>query len=202
MARLEWHSPESRVIEAGVDRGVIYPHNGRGVAWTGLISVSEKRSKGNLLPLYYEGEKFNILSSNSERTSTVSAFTYPDVLDQLTGLHSDRYGIQYDDQEAEFFSMTYRTMVGLQGDYKIHVLFNQKAEINDANRNTMTNVPVQVEFSWDLQGVPIRLMGKRTTSITLDSRELDPQLLRTLEEKLYGTPERDSSFVEFLEYIG
>lgn len=201
MARLSWNNPEGAVYETGLDRGVIYPWNERGVAWSGLKSVSEKNSKGSVGPIYYEGEKFDLLTIHQERTSTVTAYTYPEVLDELVGRPTDYHGFTYGEQEPDFFSMCYRTLVG-GGDYLIHVLFNQIATINDVARDTVNATPSATEFSWELEGVPVTIQGRRTTYLTLDTRKLDPNLMSILEGTLYGTEYRDSNFIEFMEYLG
>ena len=58
MARLEWDSIGNRYFRAGLDRGVLYPKNERGVPWNGLISVDESPSGGAPTPLYMDGVKY------------------------------------------------------------------------------------------------------------------------------------------------
>lgn len=203
MTRLEWDRLEDRNYEDGLDRGVLYPRNGRGVAWNGLDKVEEKRTNGDLEPRYYEGEKFDLLSDPAEFGARVSAYTYPDVIDTLTGFYVDKFGITYDGAvSSDFFSLSYRTKVNGSGDYKLHVLFNLKAKPVDLTRNTSKNTPAPILFSWDVEGVPERIMGMNVTRVIFDTRITDRDLLKTLEDKLYGTETRESSFIEFLEYLG
>jgi hypothetical protein len=58
MPRLKWGAVGERVFEAGVDRGVLYVDGADGVAWNGLISVSESPSGGELAEYYIDGIKY------------------------------------------------------------------------------------------------------------------------------------------------
>lgn len=203
MARLQWDQIEDRNYEDGLDRGVLYPRNGTGVTWNGLDKVDEKHANGGLAPRYYEGEKFDMESDPSEFSARVTAYTYPDIIDSLTGNYIDKFGIMYDGAvPSEFFSLTYRTMVNGAGDYKLHALFNLKATSVDVTRNTSKHTPAPVLFSWDVEGVPERIMGMVVTRVIFDTRTTDLGLLKTLEDTLYGTDDHNGSFTEFLEYLG
>lgn len=201
MAVIEWGVESERIYESGVDKAVLYPYNRWGVAWNGLVSVDGAPTQDSTTPLYYEGMKFDILDDATERTSTVTAFTYPEILDDLTGHPQDYYGYGFGEQEREFFSMCYRSLINTGPDYKIHVLFNQKAKPTNLTRSTNNENVSNVNFSWEMTGVPVLLMGKYTTYMTLDSRKIDPTQMKLLEDTLYGTPTRDPNFVEFIEYV-
>lgn len=200
MTALEWNLGPDNTYETGVDRGVLFPYNEYGVAWSGLVNVDKKNQESQNTPLYYEGDKFDILDEPQDRTTTVSAFTYPDVLDELLGSYTDVEGFTYGDQPREFFSMAYRTLIA-PSDYRINVLINQKAYATAGGHATIGSSVTPTEFSWEMNGVPIRFRNRLVTFMSFDSRNLRPATLKNIENTLYGTKTRDSSFVEFLEYI-
>lgn len=203
MTRIEWFAKEDRTYESGLDRGVIYPYNGWGVSWNALVNVDNKQAQNASTTIYYEGVPFDIEDDNAERTSTVTAFTYPDVLDELCGMPADENGFGYlfGDQKREFFSMSYRTMIDQGPDYKIHVLINQKARMTGQPRGTHTETFGATNFTWELTGVPALIMNRNTTYVVLDSRNILKSRMTLIEDLLYGTPTRDPDFKDFLAYL-
>lgn len=200
MARITWEGAAEGVYHDGLDHGVLYPLNGPGVPWNGLIKVEERSTGGKNTPIYYEGKRYDIVSEPGEAGARISAFTYPDELDELVGFYRDEYGILYDEQESEYFSLSYRTRV--TGGYRLNIYLNQIAQPTSLTRNSAGATPSPVEFSWDTIGTPMKMMGRTSSHLILDSRSVDEDLMKTLEDRLYGTNTRESSFVEFLEYLG
>ena len=78
---LKWDKVGERLFETGVDRGVLYsPNNGvydSGVAWNGLVSVSEAPSGAEATAQYADNIKYLNLVSAEEFGATIEAFTYP-----------------------------------------------------------------------------------------------------------------------------
>lgn len=199
MPYLQWDQPDDRRFESGVDRGVLYPGNGEGIPWNGLVKVDQMNSGASITPLYYEGVRHDIANTTGERTSKISAFTYPDELDELMGYYEDRYGILYGEQPSGFFSVAYRTM---QTDgYKINVLMNQRGYVNNTTRSTHGSVTDPVTFTWDVSGVPMNIQGHKTTEIVFDSRRIDSSLMSTIEEKLYGSNTHVASMSSFIQLM-
>lgn len=201
MTRIAWEEVE-KVYEEGVDRGVLYPHNAPAVPWVGLTNATERPAKDVLVSRYYEGVKYDIVSRPGERTTALSAYTYPDEFDHLTRLTTrDPYGIAYGEQPAGFFSMSYRTMYN-DGSYKITVLFNQKATPNDMAYNTIGEQAAPTLFTWDLQGVPIEFSSTiRTSFVVFDSKRVDEAAMKELETYLYGDETHDPSIVGLINLI-
>lgn len=203
MTRIEWFAEEDRTYESGLDRGVIYPYNGWGVSWNALVNVDNKLSQSPSTPVYYEGVPFDIVDEYPNRVTTVTAFTYPDILDDLCGTVSDPngFGYTFGDQRRGFFSMCYRTLIDQGPDYKIHVLINQKAFMTAQPRDTHTDNFGAVDFTWEMTGVPALVLNRHTTYITLDTRKILPDRMELLEGILYGTNTRDPDFRDFLAYM-
>jgi hypothetical protein len=117
-------------------------------------------------------------------------------------------GVFIHDQNTQLFHLSYRTMVGDDlsselSDYRIHVLYNVQASAAATGFSTMGETPVPGTFSWELTGTPSQMFGIRPTShISLDSRRMDPELLSTVEELLYGTTEVDPVLPPLVELLG
>ena len=83
MSRLTWDNTGERLFETGVKNGVLYPIQAegkytKGVAWNGLISVTESPSGAEATALYADDIKYVNLLSNEEFGATIEAYTYPD----------------------------------------------------------------------------------------------------------------------------
>ena len=70
MTKLVWDKTGERFYETGVNQGVLYPLQtggaySKGVAWNGLISVTESPSGAEASPLYADNTKYlNLVSAN------------------------------------------------------------------------------------------------------------------------------------------
>ena len=201
MTALEWNLGLNNTYETGIDRGVLFPYNEYGVAWSGLTNVSKKQQSIQTTTLHYEGMPFDILDDSENRTMVLSAYTYPDVFDELLGVYVDDRGFMYGEQPRGWFSMAYRTLIRQGPDYKINVVMNQKAYATAGEHATIGGSVAPTTFTWEMSGIPIHVMGKSTTFMSFDSRLIRPKTFKEIENTLYGTKTRDSSFKEFLEYM-
>src|SRR6185369_4630570 len=80
---LSWDEVGERTYETGVDHGVLYPQNADGtyplgVAWNGLVSVTEQPAGAEANPQYADNIKYLNLYSAEQFGATIEAFTYPD----------------------------------------------------------------------------------------------------------------------------
>lgn len=193
MTALAWDQVGERRYETGVDRGVLYPPNSSAVPWNGLISVAETVTR-EVKPYYIDGIKFLEHHVPGSYSAKIVAFTYPDEMDELIGTQEFVPGVFVHDQRSpQLFNLCYRTKVGndLEGieyGYKIHILYNLLAVLNDTTLITIAESVAPVTFEWTIYGTPSRMFGMRPTShISLDSRRIDSEMLSTLEDKLYGS---------------
>lgn len=211
MATLVWDRVGERVFQAGVDRGVLYLHDGTAKVWNGLTSVEE--SSGFELKQYHlDGVKYleNLIPGDFQ--GSLKAYTYPDVFESIGGIDTGFLGLGIYDQPAQSFNLSYRTRVGndLEGDaygYKIHILYNVFAVPDSYAFDTSTDSGVQpIEFSWSLTGTPVKLVGFRpTVHVSIDSNKISSDLLKLIEDTLYGTPTKDPklpTLQELAEYFG
>lgn len=193
MAILEWDKTGERTYQAGLDRGVLYLNDGTVVPWNGLISVEES-SDAELKSFYLDGVKYLEVLVPGNFVGKLTAYTYPDELDGVTGIVDVAPGLVYHDQPAKSFNLSYRTKLGndLKGTeygYKIHLLYNIRATPDSRSSNTLGESGAEPsEFAWSLTGIPVKIdKFKPTVHISLDSTRTEPYILQVLEEKLYGT---------------
>lgn len=208
MAQLAWDVVGERRFETGIDRGVLYLPDP--VVWNGLRSVEEKFTDGSL-PYYVDGIKYLDSEVPSDFAATVKAITYPDALDLLDGAGAIGTGLFVQDQPRRGrFGLTYRTRMGndVEGTdhgYQIHILYNVVAVSEAATFTSLSNQPSLTEFGWTILATPTAYDGSKPTAhIILDSTQLQPYLLRTLEGMLYGTEETDAhlpTLPELAEFI-
>jgi hypothetical protein len=199
VARLTWSEPGNRLFEAGVDRAVLYVEGGAGVAWTGLISVQDNRSGGQSKPRFLDGVKVSNHASLEQFEGTIEAFAYPDEFGVCDGTVKLQNGLRARRQRRRPFSMVYRSKVGndLKGidhAYKIHILYNLRAEPADRGYETLGEDIEPITFSWDVTARPEMVDGLVPTAyFEIDSRDVPQELLETVENILYGDSTQDAS---------
>ena len=142
MTALVWDQVGERRYETGVDRGVLYPPIGNPVPWNGLVSVNETVSR-EVKPYYIDGIKFLDHHVPGSYAAKLVAFTYPDEMDGLVGTQEFSPGVFIHDQRSpKLFNLSYRTRVGndlegLDHGYKIHILYNLLATLDDVTYTTL-----------------------------------------------------------------
>lgn len=197
MAALTWDQAGARVYETGVDHGVLYLPDEKGVyssgfAWNGLVSVSETPSGAEPSPQYADNIKYLNLISAEEFGATIEAFTYPDEFAQCDGTASPAVGVYIGQQARKTFGLSYRTLVGndLEGTsfgYKLHLIYGALAAPTEKAYNTVNDSPEAITFSWEISTTPIEVPGfKPTASLTVDSTKVPPAAMKKLEDALYG----------------
>lgn len=191
MARLVWDAVGERTFEAGVDRAVLYPDGGVGVVWNGITAVDES-STITASPVFFNGRKINDVVTLGHFSGVLRAFTYPDEFLVCEGLIEDEVGVFIADQPVKRFNLCYRTGIGNDlvapgSDYKLHLIYNLTAIPATKTRATLGLEVSPQEFEWELTSIPEDIPGYRPSShIVIDSRQVDPFMLRDLEDILYG----------------
>ena len=149
MATLVWDQIGERIYQTGVDRGVLYLHDGTVVPWNGLTSMDES-SNSELKSFFLDGVKYLENLSPGDFLGKLKAFTYPDEFDQVNGIAPVAPGLLYYEQPPKSFNLSYRTRVGndIEGTeygYKIHILYNVIANPDSVSRNTIQDSGVQAD---------------------------------------------------------
>ena len=206
MAKLVWDEIGKRVYETGVRNGVVYVQgeNGeyqKGVAWNGLTAVTESPSGAEPTALYADDIKYLELFSAEEFGATIEAYTYPEEFEACDGSASLGNGVTIGQQDRKAFGLCYRTVVGndVKGNehgYKLHLVYGAKAKPSEKAYATVNDSPEAVTFSWEVTTTPVNVAGfKPTASVTIDSTKIQPDKLKAIEDKLYGTQDQEPTLL-------
>ena len=204
MAKLVWDESGKRVYETGVRNGVLYVQgeNGeyqKGVAWNGLTAVTESPSGAEPTALYADDIKYLELFSAEEFGATIEAYTYPEEFEACDGSASLGTGVTIGQQDRKAFGICYRTVVGndVKGNehgYKLHLVYGAKAKPSEKAYATVNDSPEAVTFSWEVTTTPVNVAGfKPTATVTIDSTKIQPDKLKLIEDKLYGTASEEAT---------
>ena len=210
MTTVTWDQVGSRFFEVGVDRGVLYLPDGKGIPWSGLISVNEQVSGNDPNSVYFDGVKYSDVMGTGEFSATLSAYTYPDEFLQFEGVFEAGNGLYVTNQPQQRFGLSYRTRIGSDEDqdlgYKIHVLYNLTAVPSQKNFQAIGDTIDPIAFEWTLSSMPSEAPPFRPTShLIFDTRKMSPLLIQDIENTLYGTPAADPILPPlnfFVAYIG
>jgi hypothetical protein len=194
---ITWDDVGERFFETGVDHGVLYLQlpDGTypvGVAWNGLVSVTENPSGGESNPQYADNIKYLNLLSAEDFGVTIEAFTYPDEFMEADGSVIPELGVLVGQQARKPFGLAYRTIIGNDTEgtdhgYKLHLIYGALASPSEKAYQTINESPEAITFSWEVTTTPTPVTGLRPASaITIDSRTADPTSLAALEVILYG----------------
>lgn len=195
MTKLKWDQTGERLYETGVSKGVLYPYANdayaNGVAWNGLINVSESPEGAEVTPLYADNIKYLNLMSAEEFKATIEAYTYPDEFAACNGEASLKEGVSIGQQSRKLFGLSYQTKIGNDVNnelgYKIHLIYGALAAPSEKAYATINDSPEAITFSWEISTTPVEVPGfKPTASLVIDSTKVDPTKLAEFEKKLYG----------------
>jgi len=198
MTALTWDSVGERLYETGVDHGVLYRPDesgdyGSGVAWNGLVTVTEKPTGADSNPLYADNIKYLNLIAAEQFGATIEAYTYPDEFAECDGTATPHAGVVVGQQNRKIFGLCFRTQVGNDIDgtdhgHKLHLIYGCQASPSEKAYGSINDKPEAIAFSWDVSTTPIGVSGlKPTAQLVIDSTKVDAAELATLETTLYGS---------------
>lgn len=204
MTKLLWDSSGERLYETGVNQGVLYPRNSAGfyplgVAWNGLISVSENPTGAEPNPIYADNIKYLNLMSAEEFGATIEAYTFPDEFAECDGSAAlvEGVGVFAGQQPRKAFGLAYKTILGNDAEsndygYKLHLVYDSLAAPSEKAYSTVNETPEAITFSWEITTTPVPVNGfKPTASLVIDSTKVSSTTLALLEDMLYGTEGTD-----------
>ena len=198
MTILTWDGTGERKFETGVDQGVLFPTTtggvyGTGVAWNGLVSVTDSPSGAESNPQYADNIKYLDLRGPEELGGTIEAFTHPDAFAECDGSVEPTPGLVLNQQGRKKFGFSYRTKKGNDADgmdagYLIHIWYGCTANPSEKQFSTVNDSPEAVTFSWEVTTDGVATAGRKpVASLVLDSTKLTPAKLKLVTDKLYGT---------------
>lgn len=201
MPKLTWAEAGQKRYETGVTQGVLYPQDAqgaypKGVAWNGLVSVSESPSGAEPTPIYADDGKYLTLMSAEEFGGTIEAYTYPDEFANCDGtaeLGAPGSGVYIGQQTRKQFGLAYKTTIGNDTEgtdfgYKLHIIYGCFASPSEKSYQTINDSPEAITFSWEFTTTPVAVPDKKPTStIVIDSTKVDADKLAAIEALLFGT---------------
>lgn len=201
MAGLTWDQTGEKLYETGVQKGVLYPMNGAvygtGVAWNGLTAVNETPSGAESTKLYADDIKYLDIRSAEEFGATIEAYSSPEEFDACDGTASLADGVNIGQQNRKGFGFCYRSTIGNDTEYnnygyKLHIIYGLTAAPSERSYSTVNDSPEAATLSWEVSSTPVNVAGFKPTSIvTINSKKIDPEALKEIEDALYGTEEAE-----------
>ena len=197
--RLNWDAVGERFYDIGVDRGVLYLPGVPGVAWPGLVSVTESPDGGTATPYYLDGIKYQNVPSSEEFKATIESFSVPKEFEPCNGRVSIQNGLIVTNQRKKTFGFSYRTRFGndfIREDfgYKIHLVYNALPTESSRTFNSFGSTSTPTVSKIDVTTLPPALSGyKPTAHLVIDSMTTPPNLLSYIEDILYGDESQSPS---------
>jgi len=190
MTMLAWHTDSPVKYETGIDRGVLYPIEGPGVVWNGLISVEEQAAEDSIRSYYIDGIKYLDVAPRKDYKASIRAFSVPREFLSCLGERVVRPGCSVANQPRARFNLSYRTMTGVDS-YKIHLVYNAFASPANVNHRSIDGSASTDNFSWDISTVPIKMGPSYSAHLVIDPRLAYATVIEDLERMLYGSPDND-----------
>lgn len=202
--KLEWDEIGKREYETGVSNVVLFPSNAsggysKGVAWSGVTQIDESPSGAEPTPMYADNNEYLNLMSAEKHSGTINAYMYPDEFGECDGSANLAEGIKIGQQIRKSFGLAYTTLkgndtAGTDYGYIIHLVYGAKSSPSSKSHASVNESPEAMTMSWTYNSTPVKVPGKKpTATLTIDSTEVSPSVLKAIEDVLYGTADREPS---------
>ena len=215
MTKLAWDTVGDKTYETGTSKGVLFvqdPSTGvydAGVAWNGLIGVTQSPDGAEPTPLYADNIKYLELTSMENFKGAIEAYTYPDEFAECDGSKEAAPGLFVGQQSRAQFAMAYSTIVGndtLGEAYgeKIHIIYAAKVSPSERAHKTINDSPEAMTFSWDFSTTPQQIATagfKPSAYICVDSSKIAAAKFKAVQDLLYGTDTKASDLPTIDELI-
>jgi len=205
MAKLVWDAVGKRRYEIGLDQGVLYLPDGKGVVWNGLTSLTENVSHEQESS-FFDGVKIHETTNVGEFSGTLTAVTYPDEFEPMQGNGDLNCGSTISAQQPQRFGLCYRSNIGNdvngQNRYKLHIHYGLTAAPSEKNYASTGDSPSMMEFNWSLTAMPHEIIGRRpSSSVTIDSRKTDSALIKYIEDTIFGSNHSDPVMIPMQDLV-
>lgn len=203
MVRLDWSSSDKSVT-SGVSNAYLQVDKSI-YAWPGLTSVgmSPRIEIGD--PIYIDGLVVDYKKTYAPRKLIVKAFTYPDVIESLTGFGLYGYKLSIDGFDSKRFNFSWKTTtIGANGEetYTYNFVYDSYISVSDYTIETMGSSVTPTDFSFDINVPDFIKTGDRPRSIVqVKSKYFEKEFIEVFENYLYGTKSTEPKFPTFTELV-
>lgn len=198
MARINWDVEGQKFYELGVSKGVLFVKDsegyGAGVPWYGLTAVNENPTGGEAQDLWADDILYASFRSTERYEATIEAFTYPNEFAVCDGSAEIVPGAYLGQQGRKRFGFAFVTKIGSDADdsepsaYRLHIVYGASAKPSGKDHSTINDSPDAATMSWEIDTLPVAVTGhKPTATFELDSRTVNAEKLKQIEDLLYGT---------------
>lgn len=209
--RLVWDEEGKKQFETGVSDVALFVKDstgayGKGVAWSGVSSIQESPSGAEETALYADNIKYASLRSREDLGYTIEAYQFPEEFEVCDGTAQIIKGVRLGQQKRSAFGIAYKTVVGNDADseagYKLHIYYNGIASPSEKSHETINDSPDAITFSWEVTTTPVTVNGYTSaSSIELDSTKVQESVMKSIEDKIYGTAESEPELPSLDEII-
>ena len=200
--KLVWDQTGERRYETGVKRCALYPMTAgtypKGVAWNGITAITESPSGAEPTAMYADDIKYLDILSAETYAATIEAYMYPDEFKPCNGEAELAEGVSIGQQTRQKFGLCYKTTLGNDTDgedygYELHLVYGGLAAPAEEAHNSKNESPEGMTMSWSVSTTPVDVEGKKpTATVTINSVKAGAQVMKALEDVLYGSDKAEA----------
>lgn len=206
MSVLTWDADGTREWHAGVSKVVLFPQKAdgtynAGVAWNGITSIDDSPDGAEANDFYADNIKYASLRSAENHKGSIGAFDWPEEWRECDGSKAVEEGLYIGQQARKPFGLVYRTETGTdtnpEAGYILHFVWNATVSPTEKSHETINENPDLTEFDWDYDCLPVPVTSvanaKPVSTMEADSRKLSQGKMKAIEDKIYGTADKESA---------
>lgn len=161
-------------VFVGVSKGVLYPANTDGVAWSGLQSVAVNHENPDYA-IYLDGILHTRKNVRPSFSVTVESFVAPLAI-----------------KERELYGLTFRTEVeGPVSYHQIHLVYDLSFSPVDVSSSTSDGSTGPKTLAWTGSARPTAFPGfSHTAYVVIDTSEANDPFVSAIEDILYGSEDQ------------
>lgn len=192
MHKISWDYRKTKLYEHGIDRCVLFPMdiNGNylnGVAWNGVLSITESPKGSESRFSYMDNEKYSNIQTIEEYSASLEAYGCPKEFYPCVGITELVSGLVIQQQERTNFGLSYRTFYGNES-YKLHLVYGLSSSHSERQHLSISMSGEPIIQKWTFDSVPIQLLNfDPISSIEIDSERVKKSILDDIEILIYGT---------------
>lgn len=169
MAILDWGNTPLENESRGVEKTVLYT-NGIATTWAGVNSISHQENV-DVFGYFLDGSKYSNGAHLSEISGSITAYTYPPILDE----QNNHAGLSY-------------VSLGEGGRYFIHIIYGVALSMSDYISSTITTSAKPEMIKFDLETNRNTYRDLRSSSyVVIDSKGTSIHAMEKVQNALYGT---------------